>query len=156
MSENLPVERTQKSDALSMFGLQTLYSSLDPDIKEHRLFLLQAMQSCEFDAQTLPNQQMEVTHVVAHIIHIEDMNTQEPVEATRVVLIDDSGASCGFVSAGVKDSIRLLIAAYGEPPWIPPLLIEVKERQTRSKRRMLYLHVKDDHRGAKNKPATRK
>lgn len=63
----------------------------------------------------------------------------ELIPAKRVVLLDSQGNAYGFTSDGVYGTLRLLVHKLGPGPYDPPILITVRERQTRSKRTVFLI-----------------
>lgn len=58
-----------------------------------------------------------------------------PIKTVRTVLIDGSGNAYGFVSAGVYDSLRMLVGLVGPGPYDPPMMIQVSSRDKKGGRR---------------------
>ncbi len=74
-------------------------------------------------------------------IHEVSINNPEkgPQRCVRTVLLDPSGNAYGFVSNGVYDSLRLMVASIGEGPYDPPIPITIRSRDKASGRRIYTL-----------------
>jgi hypothetical protein len=90
------------------------------------------------------NKEIEIEHVMAHMVELADRETGEVSERPRTILLATDGKAYAAVSAGVMGSLKLIASLMGPPPWNGGLTCEVKEVQTNNKFRVLKLVPKTE------------
>jgi hypothetical protein len=83
-------------------------------------------------------QKIKCKYWYAHNVEIEDKDGQL-INTPRVVLIAEDGTSVRFASAGVFDTLRMIVKYYGRKPFVPQMSCEIKQVKTRKGNKMLVL-----------------
>lgn len=89
-----------------------------------------------------PPEGIEVVNFMAHRIEMVNQQTGEVTEPTRIVLVTPNNEAYGFVSDFLADSLDMLIAAFGNGPWEPPIKLRVNEQKTRKGFKVLTIDPK--------------
>lgn len=84
---------------------------------------------------------IEIEHMVAHSIKMQDDQTGETIEALRVVLITPEGEGYHSVAQGVVSSLQRIIGIVGQAPWTPALRVVPVEKKTRKGFKTLTLKL---------------
>lgn len=79
-------------------------------------------------------ERIDLAHVYADEVTKTDNNTGEQVTLLRVVLIDDKGVSYQTFSEYALRSLRVILQAYGPPPWPEPIPVKVIASKSSNKR----------------------
>jgi hypothetical protein len=139
MSEEL---QEQPSGLMSFGdGGRKMSTSLDLQLPNNRVKLLNALQDCDGKLTELVNVPIKVTDYVAHEVDLTSKETGEIVTCTRLVLIDVDGSTYQCVSSTLLRSIQTVAYAFGPPPWNPPLEMTVKTRRN-GERSIYWFDVK--------------
>lgn len=93
--------------------------------------------SC-YRGETIVGKPIDLVYWYLHEVTVtrEDGST---MRAVRTVLVDDKGHFFGFVSDGVYQSLRLMIAAIGSGPYDPPQRVMVTQGKGKGSRRFYGL-----------------
>jgi hypothetical protein len=75
----------------------------------------------------------------AHRIEIEAEKDGELIPATRIVFILDDESIVAFVSDGIAKGLATLVQYNGIGPYSPAVMVEVKQGETRNRRRIYNL-----------------
>ena len=114
-------------------GTQLRYwTNLIPDSPKLAAAMVKASGKADYTADDLPDGKMDVSYLLVQEVELEDAHTSELIKVPRVVLMDQYGKSCQFVSIGIMGSIKMLITLFGRGPWIPPLPCKLVRGKTRS------------------------
>lgn len=71
--------------------------------------------------------------IVAHPVWLTDENTGEAVQAMRMVLVDDKGASYEAVSGGLANAVQRILQIFGQPDtWSEPIPVKPIQKGTRN------------------------
>jgi hypothetical protein len=71
---------------------------------------------------------INLRNIIVQAVTVNDAATGSPVDAVRIVLIDENGSSYACVSDGVMNSLRDIFAIMGDPStWSEALPVAVKE-----------------------------
>lgn len=71
-------------------------------------------------------------NIIIQPVTVEDMNTHEPIDTARVVVIDPDGKAYASIGSGIQTSIRNLMGIVGEPPYEPAIPLRVEQLKTRN------------------------
>ena len=145
---NTEVMDIAKADQLSpsMFNddnqSDNFFSSIVNDgSRESQVAMYSAINDAEQSLSDHLGEVLEIEHMVAHTIELEDEMTKEMQQAMRVVLVTSDGQGYHSVSQGVVSSIQKLIATVGQAPWTPPLKVVPVEKKTRKGFKTLTLKL---------------
>lgn len=92
----------------------------------------------------LVGQLVHVTHAMVHEVHLTKEDGAETVSLPRTVFFAADGSTLAFVSMGAYESLRFILAIYGQGPWEPPLPVRVRQVKTRSGFRTYELLVEEE------------
>lgn len=87
------------------------------------------------DGMDIVNQSFGLVYWFCHEATI-DTDDKGTIQAVRTVIMDKTGNAFGFVSEGIYNSLRLLVAAMGPGPYDPPLMVKIVQQQTRKGHRL--------------------
>jgi hypothetical protein len=82
---------------------------------------------------------IDIKYYFAHRVPMEDSKTGEYIDQLRIVLVDKEDKYYSFVSAGIADSLNLLIGVFGNGPWTEPMEHKIAQTRTNADRNMLSL-----------------
>lgn len=114
-------------------------SSIEPITQKQKVQVARAMISQDFDAAEVIGQTFSIRDVVCHVVELPDTETGEVKRAVRTVLIGPDGSRIGAVSNGVLQSLEILSAAFGPPPWVDGLVVTLKEEKSKGGRKYYVL-----------------
>lgn len=120
---------------------KTNYSSIKGDSREEKARLFKAKSNPDKRLADCINQKIYVKDLYMEVVTITNDETGEVQDCPRVVLLDKDGISYTSVSFGVYNSLRSLVAVYGEPTWEEPIPIIVRQKETGKNRKQLVLDV---------------
>lgn len=78
------------------------------------------------------NKKIAVTDILVEIREILNEETGIVEVVPRVVLIDEDGVSYQATSKGVFTAVQNAFRVFGDAPWNPPLVIEVKQQAVKA------------------------
>lgn len=114
---------TEAAVALLGGGVRPFYSSFDPTSPEGRKLLWALNEGADNQVLESVGQTIDLLHVFAADAEKVDPVTHEVKELVRLVLIAKDGSTYQCFSKGVRQSLRLLFAAEGLPPYNRPMPI---------------------------------
>lgn len=117
------------------------YSSIKGESREEKARLFKAKSSPDKRLADCINQKIYAKDVYMEVVSIADEVTGEVQDCPRVVLLDKDGISYTSVSFGIYNSLKSLVAVYGEPTWEEPIPVIVKQKETGKNRKQLVLDV---------------
>lgn len=120
------------------------YSSIKGDSREEKAKLFKAKSSPDKRLSDCINQKIYAKDVYMEIVTITNDETGEVQDCPRVVLLDKDGISYTSVSFGIFNSLKSLVAVYGEPTWEEPIPVIVRQKDTGKNRKQLVLDVDVD------------
>lgn len=122
--------------------LRDLVHWLDVSTWDGKAQLYNATQGQDAKVAEMIGLPMEVVSFLAHPASSPDPKTGEVQHFARIVLFlaDGTRVSCG--SEGMLNSLRSLCAAFGYPPWAPPMPITVKEEKGAGMNKYYTLELK--------------
>lgn len=86
--------------------------------------------------------QINVVHVIAHEVEMENEQTKELELQFRVILIDDKGESYASVSSGITQALKTIFNIVGQPPYMDePLSVTVAQKKSRNGFKFLTLEL---------------
>lgn len=134
MEDNVKMEMVaepQKSVAEEFQGVEAeVFSSLNPESKDDKITVFNAMQSTDFSLNDCVGKVIEVKDFIAHDQEMNDMNTGEHIHRTRCILIDKDGKTYSTVSPSFKNAIKKIFSIFGNPTtWDKPLKIEIVKKK---------------------------
>lgn len=91
-----------------------------------------AMNDPEYRVADFINKTIAVENVFIEIKELANEETGEFETAPRVVLIDDKGHAYQSVSKGMYNAVRNACLCFGNPPWEPALLFEIKQKAVKA------------------------
>ena len=119
-----------------------VWTGIDRTTVEGKALFLKALARTDLkgaDARGVP---LSVVNAVCHEIELEDeQHPGELVQAVRTCFVTREGKVVAFVSAGIWGSLGHLCRELGNPPWQPPIIIQVVESQSRKGRRVYTLDL---------------
>ena len=87
-------------------------------------------------------QQIKLMHFYVEIIQTVSEQTGEIVNVPRVVLIDEAGKGYQAVSIGMYNSLKRVVALFGEPgSWDRPHTVEIQQISTKNGRTFNLLMI---------------
>ena len=109
------------------FSSGKVWSSIKADTQEERLTVYAAISDSE-SLEEYVDSVIMVRDVVVQPVEVENNKTGEMLEATRIVLVSETGEAYGCTSLGVETSVKNLFCIVGYPPWHPSIpLVPVKK-----------------------------
>lgn len=118
-----------------------MFSTIQANDRESQVKLFNAINASENALADHVGEVIEVKDMVAHVIELEDEQTNEKVKALRVVLVTPDGAGYHAVSQGVVSALTKIINVVGQGPWTPPLKVVPVEVKTRKGYRTLTIRL---------------
>lgn len=118
----------------------SIYCSLKAKTDEEKDVMYNAANNPEFALADAIGQTLAVTDMLIETVKITDDETGVENYAPRIVLITNDGKTYQCVSTGVFNSLRKMVAIYGEPTWTDGLPIAVKQI-VKGKKRILSLAI---------------
>ena len=82
---------------------------------------------------------VDLQYYFAHRVLMTDPKTGEEFDQLRIVIFDKNGDTYSFASAGIADSLNLIIGVFGNGPWSEPMEHKITSSRTNSGRNMLSL-----------------
>lgn len=129
VEENNPFEEvasSQKStDVYCSFPLTTI---------ENKKRLFNALNGVAKPISDSGNEGIKIVDMAIDIVRMNDDQSGELRDMPRVTLFDDKGQVWYSTSGGIYDSIKALIASFGNPTWADGILVKhvmVKSRKGR-------------------------
>ena len=126
------VERTANPGKL-------VYSTIASDTFEGRIATMSAI----LDTEALSDHLGEVVNLkdfVLQVVEINDTESNQKIEAVRVILVDADGAAYHAVSDGVLNALQTITGALGHPStWPNPVPVTPIEMKGRSGFRFMTL-----------------
>lgn len=102
------------------------YCSLQAADDEDRVKLFNACSNPKSVADMI-NKQIKLRHIFVEVIQVMSEQSGELVYVPRVVLIDEKGAGYQAVSIGMYNSVKRLIATFGDPStWKKSHTVEIQ------------------------------
>lgn len=137
---------TSKEDiatfAPSMFeqASQQIFSTITGDDRATKIKLYNAVSNAEHSLSDHEGEVLEITDFVAHPVTLLDEQTNQEIQAMRIVLVTKDGTGYHSVSNGIATSMQRILALVGKGPWTEePLKIACKSVKTRKGRQTLSL-----------------
>ena len=119
----------QGEAVLTPAGTADVYCSIE-NTPANRAKIVRLLQAGSTPLSDMTNKRVSIQHVLAH--RVEAISEDgEPLELIRCVLVDADGKSYSASGLGVYKSMRNLFGFYGQPPYTPPLVVEVVPVKTR-------------------------
>lgn len=129
----------------TMFGLGgdlALWTSIDKGSDEGKALIMKAATGTATKGpEVLMTETFNMANILVHKVPVASNDTGEIQVMDRVVLIDPKGETAAFVSNGVMQSLRLIFALYGAPPFAKPIPIRLVPVKTRRGFRTYNLNV---------------
>lgn len=121
----LPPAPNSTDAALALLGgaMRPFYSSFDPTSKEGKALLWSLNEGADHQVLEHVNRTIDLHHVYAADAEKVDPVTHEVKELVRLVLVAKDGTTYQCFSKGVRQSLKLLFAAEGLPPYERPMPI---------------------------------
>ena len=120
---------------------KTNYSSIKGDSREEKAKLYKAKSSPDKRLADCINQKIYAKDLYMEVVSITNDQTGEIQDCPRVVLLDKDGVSYSSVSFGIYNSLKSLVAVYGQPTWEEPIPVIVRQKDTGKNRKQLVLDV---------------
>lgn len=132
-SDEDPMELSIQSDRFAHMDLRADltsgsagYCSLQAADDQARVTLYNACSSPKSVADMI-NKQIKLLHIFVEVIQVTSEQSGEIVNVPRVILIDDHGIGYQAVSIGMYNSVKRLIATFGDPAsWKKPHTVEIQ------------------------------
>ena len=113
-------------DAMTAGG-NMCYSSMKSGTVKEKAALFNAMSNPNHKVGDFINKTIRVKDVYVETIELEDEETNETVNAPRIVFIDMDGDTYQAVSKGVFSALSRVINVFGEPTWDDGLPFTIKQ-----------------------------
>ena len=120
---------------------KTNYSSIKGESREEKARLYKAKSNPDKRIADCINQKIYVKDLYMEVVSLTNEETGEISDCPRVVLLDKDGISYTSVSFGIYNSLKSLVAVYGEPTWEDPIPVIVRQKETGKNRKQLVLDV---------------
>lgn len=91
------------------------YVSFALDTNENRAMLVNALGAGCQRVKDHVNETINLRDFILQDVEVVDQNSGEVSQATRIILIDENKTAYACTSIGVKNAIKALVMAYGEP-----------------------------------------
>lgn len=117
------------------------YSSIKGDSREEKAKLYKAKNNPDKRLADCINQKIYAKDLYMEVVNLTNEETGEVRQCPRVVLLDKDGVSYTSVSFGIYNSLKSLVAVYGQPTWEDPIPVIVRQKQTDKNRKQLVLDV---------------
>ena len=101
--------------------------SIKGDSPEAKKLVYNASNNPKHKIDDYINKEIALQDIFVEIIELANEKTGELEQAPRIVLIDDQGESYQCVSNGIFGSLKKLITVFGEPTWVEPIHVIVKQ-----------------------------
>lgn len=109
-----------------------MMSNLRPDDERERVMFGRAMAPSDGDLSAYLNQTIEVVGVVLDYREFESMSVQgETEEKPAASMILSNGTVIGTAARAVVPYLAFLIGARGRGEWNPPVMLEVRQHQSK-------------------------
>jgi hypothetical protein len=123
-----------------------LFSSMPQNTLMEKAAVMNAISNPDFKAADIVNKGsvLLLKNIVMHDVMMVDEKTGEIFEATRCILVTESGKTIAAVSEGVKGSIKRLVQFFGMPQlggWSEPIPVVIKQQNTRKGNRVYNFEV---------------
>ena len=119
-------------------GISSVYSSIEATDFESRLKTASAVSDSKPLREHL-GEVIELANVVIQVIPMENEDTKELEDVTRVILIDKDGNSFHAISSVIFKDVQNLIGILGKPSsWPEPVSVAAKE-DGKGRRRFMTL-----------------
>lgn len=125
----LPMQESPSPDLMS--GPLAFWCSWDTATQEGKGLVVKCMGNSDLKGSDAINLVFPTANVLAHAVEIIDQGTGMVQQMLRCVLVGKDGRTLAFVSAGITQSLRVILGLYGKGPWEPELLLRVKQVPTR-------------------------
>ena len=96
--------------------------------RKHDARIFSALNNPEFRISDYINKRIAVSDILVEIREIADEETGVIDVVPRVVLIDEDGKSYQALSKGIFSAVKDAFQVFGNAPWDPALVIEIKQR----------------------------
>ena len=130
---------SEKITVLNDLNCPESYCSLKGATREEKMAMYNAVNSPDYKLSDFTGKVIEIKDVVIEQVQLTEESSGEVKNQARVVLIDVKGKSYQCVSNGIYNSIKKIIAIFGEPTWDEPVNVEVQNLSTAKGRKTLTL-----------------
>lgn len=96
------------------------------------VMLSKAYGETDLKPDQLIGREFQIKWALVRPSQVLDKETGELYSYDRVILYDETGTCVHFGSAGVVQSLAVLVACHGAGPWEPPLRVRLVQSSTRS------------------------
>lgn len=117
----------QNVDIVKAVNEVDFYSSMNLDKAENKALLFKAMTNPDKKISDMINMEINMRDIFVEIVEVRDENTGELNKAPRIVIIDTKGVSYSCVSQGIYNSLKRLMALFGQPTWENGLKIKIQQ-----------------------------
>lgn len=122
-------------------GEMSAYCSMTAETKEDKIKLYNAVNNTEDTVAKHINEVIEIKDIYCEMTEITDKETGEITLLPRTVLIDSEGKGYNAVAKGVFNSVKQILALFGDPKgWTEPLKVKVRQKAT-AKGNTNYLEI---------------
>lgn len=125
---------------VDMTSAQTQYTSMKAETKDEKAAMFNAMNNPDKRLADCINMQIKAKDLYIEVVNCTNEETGEVNACPRIVIIDEKGVSYQAVSIGIYSALKKVIQVFGEPTWIEPVTLEVKQ-VTKGAKKMLTLNV---------------
>lgn len=113
------------------------YCSIKMDTEEGRILAAAAVIAPDYQLGDLIGETIKIRDIYCERVEFTNEESGEITPGIRTVLIDMEGKSISTASTGVYNSLKQLIAIFGEPTWPDGVAVQVIAKNLNKKR--LYI-----------------
>jgi hypothetical protein len=117
------ITRLTETSQLRLDKQFQMISSFDVSTPEGRVGAFNASQRPASGWEDWLGKAFPVENILVHRVATESLQNGEVVDVSRVVLVSNQGDLLASCSEFVLHAVAKLFAAFGCPPWSPPVLI---------------------------------
>lgn len=112
---------------MELTGKRMVYCSLKGETPAEKAVMFKSMNNPAMRLKDEINKIVLAKDLYCETVELLDQETGELVSAPRIVIIDDKGVGHVAVSKGVFNAVKKLIQVFGQPTWITPIPLEIKQ-----------------------------
>lgn len=120
-------------------GGQGMWTSLDKTKAADQAIMIKCLGTADKRSDDVINQILNVRHILAHNVEMQNSQTGEVMQSVRIVLVTTDGETIGTVSKGIYSSLQSITSIVGVPPWENGIRLRIKPQTTRNGFRTLVL-----------------
>jgi len=117
------------------------YTGLDLTTQEGKKLFLKARNNSDYAARSVIGEKICLANVVVHQRMLVDDDSGEEQSLTVASLIADDGTVISTTSRTVLAYLSDLISLFGRPPWVPPMMVKIGQKQISADKSVVTLEM---------------